>query len=161
MKVLHLFAVAAMAVAADVAAAQDIPALVGTWKGTAHAVSVGFKSVSDAGDQGAELSAADALEFTFTIKEQQGNQFSGTSTAGTLTRDFSSGRFRPDNKSGVVLDDDGEYLFTIRDNDTLDTCYRHRTVRIEGRGLLCLEKAEALAGASSGAGRPRFSRRTL
>jgi hypothetical protein len=25
------------------------------------------------------------------------------------------------------IDDDGEYLFTIRDNDTLDTCYRHLT----------------------------------
>ena len=37
------------------------------------------------------------------------------------------GAISPDNKGGVVLDDDGEYLFTIRDSDTLDTCYRHRT----------------------------------
>jgi hypothetical protein len=37
------------------------------------------------------------------------------------------GAISPDNKGGVVLDDDGEYLFTIRDNDTLDAWYRHHT----------------------------------
>ena len=125
MKVLHLFAVAAMAVAADVAAAQNIPALVGTWKGTAHAVSVGSNPYRTPETKEPNF-PPDALEFTFTIKEQQGNRFSGTSTAGTLTETL-IGAISPDNKSGVVLDDDGEYLFTIRDNDTLDTCYRHRT----------------------------------
>jgi hypothetical protein len=63
---------------------------------------------------------------SFVIKEQNGNRFSGTSTAGTLTEAL-IGAISPDNKSGVVLDDDGEYLFTIRESDTLDACYRHRT----------------------------------
>jgi hypothetical protein len=33
------------------------------------------------------------------------------------------------NRSGIVLDDDGQYVFTIRDNDTLDTCYSYAKFR--------------------------------
>jgi hypothetical protein len=68
--------------------------------------------------------SSDVREFTFVIKEQQGNRFSGESTDGKRTERIIGG-ISPDNRSGIVLDDDGQYLFTIRDNNTLDACYSH------------------------------------
>jgi len=124
-RALHVLAVAAMAAIPGVADAQGIPMLVGTWKGTAYAVSVGSNPYRTPDTKEPNF-PSDALEFTFVIREQHDSRFSGTSTAGRLTETL-IGAISPDNKGGVVLDDDGEYIFTIRDEDTLDACYRHRT----------------------------------
>jgi hypothetical protein len=107
----------------QVAFAQGIPVLIGTWKGTAYAVSVGTNPYRTPETKDPSF-PSDTLEFTFVIKDQHDNRFSGTSSAGKLTETL-VGAISPDNKNGIVLDDDGEYLFTIRDSDTLDTCYRH------------------------------------
>jgi hypothetical protein len=121
--------VQSVALAAAVAAfpqatlGQGIPLLVGTWKATAYAVSVGSNPYRTPETKEPNF-PSDALEFTFVIREQRDNRFSGQSTIGNKTETLIGG-ISPDNKSGVVLDDDGEYLFTIRDNDTLDACYRH------------------------------------
>jgi hypothetical protein len=45
-------------------------------------------------------------------------------TGGRLTETL-IGVISPDNRGGHILDNDGEYAFTIRDADTLDLCYRH------------------------------------
>ena len=64
------------------------------------------------------------MEFTFVIKEQHDNSFAGEATGGKRSEKL-IGAISPDNRSGIVLDDDGQYLFTIRDSDTLDACYSH------------------------------------
>ena len=64
------------------------------------------------------------IEFTYTITEQHGNRFAGTASGGKFSETL-IGAISPDNQSGLMLDEDGEYSFTIRDADTLDTCYRH------------------------------------
>ena len=68
--------------------------------------------------------SSNEIEFTFTIAEQKGNRFSGTSSDGKRVETL-IGAISPNNQSGVILDDDGQYLFTIRDRDTLDACYFH------------------------------------
>jgi hypothetical protein len=105
------------------ARAQQIPNLVGSWKGTAYAVFLGSNPYRPSENRAANFPST-PLEFTFVIKEQHENRFSGESTAGGRTEQL-VGAISPDNRSGIVLDDDGQYAFTIRDNDTLDTCYSH------------------------------------
>jgi hypothetical protein len=126
MRLYHALAVTIVTTFPQVAFAQGFPMLVGTWKGTAYAVSVGTNPYRTPETKEPHF-PPDALEFTFVIREQRDNRFSGTSTAGTMNETL-IGAISPDGKSGLVLDDDGEYLFTIRDIDTLDTCYRHLKV---------------------------------
>lgn len=107
--------------------AQTVPNLVGTWKGAAQAVFLGSNPYRANRNPGANYSP-DVREFTFVIKEQNDNRFSGESTDGKKTEKLIGG-ISPDNKSGIVLDDDGQYVFTIRDNDTLDACYSHSNAK--------------------------------
>ena len=83
----------------------------------------GRPSVQARRANGAELLVG-TLEFTFTITTQQGNRFSGQSSDGKRTENL-IGAISPNNKNGIVLDDDGQYLFTVRDSNTLDACYSH------------------------------------
>jgi hypothetical protein len=112
--------------------AQDPPRLVGTWKATAYAVHIGSNPYRAAEKNGPNL-PSNGIELTYTISEQQGNRFAGTSTNGKFTETL-IGAIHPDNRSGIILDDDGEYTFTIRDPDTIDACYRHSfpTSRVAG-----------------------------
>jgi hypothetical protein len=117
------FALTLAAMGAPFDAEAQTPNLVGTWKGTAYAVFLGSNPYRPSENRSANFPSA-PLEFTFTIKEQQENRFSGESTAGGRTEQL-VGAISPDNRSGVVLDNDGQYLFTIRDSATLDACYSH------------------------------------
>lgn len=56
--------------------------------------------------------------------KQVGNRFSGRSSGGPLNESL-IGAIGPDNQRGVMLDDDGEYDFTVVDASTLNVCYRH------------------------------------
>lgn len=103
--------------------AQDAPNLVGTWKGSALAVYIGTTPYRPA-DRPAPAFPADTVEFTYTISEQKDNRFVGKSTDGTRTETL-IGAISSNNQGGIILDDDGQYLFTIRDRNTLDTCYGH------------------------------------
>ena len=67
---------------------------------------------------------AKTIEFTVTITAPQGNRIAGQST-GSARAETLIGAISPSYKSGMILDDDGQYLFTIRDIDTLDVCYSH------------------------------------
>jgi hypothetical protein len=103
--------------------ADDPVKLVGTWKGTAQVVQIGANPYRASEGNGPQF-PANGLDFTFTITEQQGNRFAGTATGGRLSETL-IGAISPDNRSGFILDNDGEYAFTIRDAQTLDLCYRH------------------------------------
>lgn len=105
------------------AAAQEIPDLVGTWKGATTAVHVGSNPYRATGQEGVTFSS-DPIEFTYTISEQQDGRFAGEMSGGT-NRETIIGALRPDNQGGVMLDNDGQYHFTLRDPNTIDLCYSH------------------------------------
>ena len=106
------------------ARAQEVPSLVGTWKGTAQAVTLGANPYRESTQQQTPIFSSREIEFTFTITEQKGNRFSGSSSDGNR-RETLIGALSPNNQGGIILDDDGQYLFTVRDRDTLDACYFH------------------------------------
>ena len=76
-RALRVLALAAMAAIPGLADAQGIPMLVGTWKGTAYAVSVGSNPYRTPDTKEPNF-PSDALEFTFVIREQHDSRFSGT-----------------------------------------------------------------------------------
>ncbi|CAN5887969.1 hypothetical protein BH11PSE3_BH11PSE3_26950 [soil metagenome] len=119
-------AAATLMIFATAAEGQDIPNLVGTWKGTAQAIFVGANP-SRPSEQNGPVFSGNPLEFTFVIKEQRDNRISGQSSDGKRSENL-IGAISPNNLGGIILDDDGQYLFTIRDSDTLDTCYSHQNL---------------------------------
>jgi hypothetical protein len=125
----------AVVVSSGASRAQEMPNVVGTWKGTAQAVHVGdnpYRSTEGSGPSFSESS----IEFTFTITDQRGNRFSGHSSGGKRAETL-IGAISPSNRSGIVVDDDGQYLFTVRDRDTLDVCYSH--LNLSGKVASCYE----------------------
>ncbi len=114
---------ALLALTTGAAWADDPPTLVGTWKGNAYAVQIGANPYRPEEGTGPSFPSA-GIEFSFAITEQKGNRFAGTSSGGPRGETL-IGAISPDNRTGVILDDDGEYAFTIRDAETLDVCYRH------------------------------------
>jgi hypothetical protein len=104
------------------AAADEIPNLVGTWKGTARAVHIGPTPYRIPDGPGPTFGGD--LEFTYVIKEQQDGRFAGE-TEGKYTEQFLGALQPPAYQSGVMVDSDGDYTFTLRDATTMDACYRH------------------------------------
>jgi hypothetical protein len=115
------FGLAAFSVAA---ASQEIPNLVGTWKGTAYAVHVGLTPYRP-GEANTANFSPNPIEFTYSVKEQHGNRFAGESSGGG-TNETLIGALQPDNRGGIMLDNDGQYLFTMIDPNSMDVCYSHQ-----------------------------------
>lgn len=104
-------------------AAEDIPDLVGTWKGGTQAVHIGPNPYRVPETNGPNF-GDNVIEFTYVIKEQVGTRFSGE-TEGKFTETIIGALKPPEYRSGIFLDNDGQYDFTLRDNDTIDMCYWH------------------------------------
>jgi hypothetical protein len=105
-------------------AAQGIPDLVGTWKGTAYAVHIGSNPYRVAQGPGPNF-PDNGIAFTYVIKEQHGNRFAGEMSGGQY-KETIIGALKPDNTGGIMLDDDGQYLISLIDADTMDICYSHQ-----------------------------------
>lgn len=105
---------------------QTPPNLVGTWKAVSPGAAVVGSNPYFSGAPQAEPYYTEPLEFTITIKGQKANRFIGELTDGKRTEKL-VGAISPNNLGGVMLDDDGHYVFTIRDLETLDVCYSHST----------------------------------
>ena len=122
----------ALALAASSASAQTPPNLVGTWKGKAEAVIIGpnpYRIIESAGPN-----FGGAMEFTYVIKQQQGARFSGELSA--KASETLIGTLRPPEfRSGIMLDNDGEYDFTLRNPTTMDVCYRH--INLTSKAVAC------------------------
>jgi hypothetical protein len=69
--------------------------------------------------------ADNLIEFTYVVKEQQGTRFAGE-TEGKFTQTFIGMLKPPDYRSGIFVDIDGQYDFTLRDENTIDMCYWHQ-----------------------------------
>ncbi len=120
-----LFAAALLAAAPHRALADGIPNLTGTWKGTVDsAIHVGSTPDRAAKDGKAVTFATEAIVFTFTISEQQGARFAGEMSTDKRSETL-IGHLMPDNRNGMMLDDDGQYAITLRDAGTMDVCYSH------------------------------------
>ena len=105
------------------AAAQERPIMTGTWKGTGYGVQIGptpYRPIEGPGVQFPE----NGIEFTYVLKEQHDNRFSGEMTSGKF-KETIIGAIQADNRSGVMLDNDGQYFFTLIDPSTMDVCYNH------------------------------------
>lgn len=103
--------------------ADDVPNLIGTWSGSTTAVHVGDTPYRDAAKPGVTFGSKE-IEFTYTISEQKGRNFSGTLSSMGRTETI-IGAVEPRGKNGVILDDDGQYSFTLNDDGSIDTCYAH------------------------------------
>ena len=107
------------------AASQDAVSLVGTWKGTGYAVHIGPSPYRPA--QGASVNFPDqGIEFFYAIKRQEGNRFAGEMSAGN-NKERLIGALQPNNRGGIMLDDDGEYNFVLIDKNAMDLCYSHNS----------------------------------
>ena len=125
--------VGAMGTVSSPVGAQSAPSLVGTWKGMAQAIHMGVNPYR-APASSAPVFSASPMEFTVTIVDQKDNRFTGKKSAGDRTETL-IGAISPNNQSGVMLDDDGQYLFTLRDPNTLDVCYNH--LNTSGKVVAC------------------------
>jgi hypothetical protein len=105
--------------------AGEAPSLVGTWKGIAdNAVMLGGTPYRKGKPNDKVTFADEPIEFTFEIGEQKGPRFAGT-LKGLNKTETLIGYLHADGKSGQMLDDDGEYSFTLSDQSTMEVCYSH------------------------------------
>jgi hypothetical protein len=124
--VLAVLALAAAAALSPVLAQQTPPNLIGTWKAVSPGAAVVGANPYHPGASQNEPRFTDPIEFTITIGAQKANRFTGELTDGKRTEKL-IGAISPNNLGGIILDDDGQYVFTIRDLETLDVCYSHMT----------------------------------
>jgi hypothetical protein len=122
--ILLILAFGFFASVAPPAAAQQVPDMVGTWKGMLTAAHIGSNPYRVAQGNGVQF-PPNEIEFTYIIKEQHGNRFAGESSGGNY-KETIIGALRPDSRGGIMLDDDGRYDFTPVDADTMDACYAHQ-----------------------------------
>src|SRR5262249_47742492 len=78
--VLGVVALAAMGAAGETPRAQNAPTLVGTWKGTTHAIHVGVNPYRSPASS-APVFSTSTMEFAITIVEQKDNRIVGKKTS--------------------------------------------------------------------------------
>lgn len=104
--------------------AQEVPDLIGTWKGETQAVHIGPNPYRIPENNGPNF-PENFIEFTYVVKEQVGTRFAGE-TVGKFNESFIGMLRPPDFRNGIFIDDDGQYDFSLRDEKTIDMCYWHQ-----------------------------------
>jgi hypothetical protein len=122
-RILSLSIAATLAAAAGPAAIaqQSYPDLKGKWIGPGQSVTVGKTDQwPNTGESGPVFREG---SWTVTIDRQEGNRFTGSQgmTDGTR-RDQILGVIRADQKSILMIDDDGTFLATLTGQDTMEMC---------------------------------------
>ena len=118
------FLATALLIATAPAGAAEAPAMTGSWKGTVDSAVLVGKTPSRSCKTGKVTFANEGIDFTFEIKEQQGQRFGGTMVSARHSETL-IGLLYPDNKGGMMLDDDGHYSFALTDPATMQVCYDH------------------------------------
>ena len=103
--------------------AQGTPDMVGAWRGQSVAVILGTTPYRGRLGEGAHF-ANEPLAFIYQVDRQEGNRFIGSVSSGNR-RETLIGAISADNRTGVMLDDDGRSSFTLRSADVMDICYAH------------------------------------
>lgn len=120
-----LFSLAALFVIATPALADEVPNMVGKWVGLVDSAVMVGNTPDRAADADRKITfAKEGLAFTFDIREQAGARFGGAMVAPKRSETL-IGHLYPDNKSGMMLDDDGRYSFNLSDANTMQLCYDH------------------------------------
>ena len=136
-----LVAAAMLATGVHHARADEAPKLTGIWKGTVDsAVMVGNTPYRTAEPGKPYTFAKEAIEFTFDIKDQQGARFAGEMTSGGKAETL-IGHLYPDHKSGMMLDNDGQYLFSLSSAGTMEVCYNH--MKADSKVIACWTATKA------------------
>jgi hypothetical protein len=105
--------------------ADDAPNMIGKWVGMVDSAVMVGNTPDRTAEPGKKITfATDTLAFTFDIKEQVGARFGGEMTAPKRSETL-IGHLYPDHKSGMMLDDDGQYFFNLSDASTMQVCYDH------------------------------------
>jgi hypothetical protein len=129
----------ALVVAAPLPAdAQQPPNLLGLWKGMGTGVQVGPTLHRPAAVSGVKF-PDNEIEFTYVITEQHGNRFAGQMSSAEA-KETIIGALSPDNRSGLMLDDDGLYQFMLVEADTMDVCYSHFSTKGKFVGCMRLRR---------------------
>jgi hypothetical protein len=107
-----LYSATVLVLVATPVLAQDSVSLVGTWTGQR--------------DRIAKVEGRRGGLATLVITEQQGNTFAGRLKRSNATGDEEEplwGAFTPGGKLMMGSDDEGTYIFSLIDRNTLDYCY--------------------------------------
>ncbi|MFO1131944.1 MAG: hypothetical protein U1E16_08040 [Hyphomicrobiales bacterium] len=116
---------AALLALAAPALAEDAPNMIGKWIGMVDSAVMVGNTPDRTAEPGKKITfATESLQFTFDIKEQVGQRFGGAMDAPKRSETL-IGHLYPDNKSGMMLDDDGQYFFNLSDANTMQLCYDH------------------------------------
>ena len=103
--------------------AKDNPSAVdmtGVWKGTSNSVAMGTLGHTEASQTPKFLH----VDFTLTVTKQEGPNFSGTKASAKSTETLLGA---VDGKNVYMVDDDGMYLGTLTDQNTLVVRYMEAT----------------------------------
>lgn len=107
------------------ALAEDAPSIVGKWTGRVQGAVMVGNTPDRTAEPGKTITFSnEAIDFTLDITEQQGARFGGIMSNAKRSEPL-IGHFYPGNRSGLMLDDDGRYLFNLVDADTIEVCYDH------------------------------------
>lgn len=96
----------------------------GVWKGTTQAVHVGDMPHRKNAKPGHNFGKL--IELSANITEQEANMFKGHLDIGNQ-KEVLIGSVHPATHSGVVLDNDGSFTFTLEGSDVMHACYSHLT----------------------------------
>lgn len=113
--------------------------MTGTWKGTGYGVHIEPTPYRTAEGSGVQF-PDNGIEFTYVITKQRDNRFAGKMTDGKVEETI-IGAIQADRRSGIMLDDDGQYFFTLIDPFTMDVCYNHHNSTSKLVGCLRLMKS--------------------
>ena len=118
-----------LALSPFVQADPAIPNMLGTWVGTSHTAVYGGglhhpanPDHTNANRQGKDGIRFRNVEFTYTIDQQDGRNFSGNSTSGHHSKERLLGAFSKDGKSGVMVAEHGGHItFKVKGN-SMEIC---------------------------------------
>lgn len=117
---LFLFLVAATGYSGTAVTGKTPADLTGVWKGTSNSVAIGTLGHTEASQTPKFLHA----DFTLTIDKQEGPTFSGTKASAKATETLLGA---VDGQSVYMVDDDGVYLGTLTDKNTMAVRYMEAT----------------------------------
>jgi hypothetical protein len=128
---------AVLALASPEASAQDMPDLKGVWKGTTQAVHIGDMPHRRNAKPGHNFGKA--INISADIAEQEANMFKGHLDVGDK-REVLIGSVHPATQSGVMLDNDGGFTFTLEGRDLMHACYWHMTATAKATACFTLAR---------------------
>jgi len=103
-------------------ALADVPNIVGTWTGQATATVYGSGQHHPT-DLGGGVTYR-SIAATYVFEHQQGRNFYGKFVS-PVQSELLIGTFSRDNKTGIMVDLDGQFSFDLYETDKMEVCYGH------------------------------------